>query len=89
VAFVIQHQYSHVVIVAGHGADQAAVLPIPNTNGLVVGAGKDPRHLQKFSSYSIAIYTGCIPLGERTLSERNLDGQQVSQLNGASAATRL
>lgn len=34
-----------IVIVAGHGADQRPVLPIPYPDGLIVGGGDDPWQL--------------------------------------------
>lgn len=33
------------VIMSRHGTDQAAVLPVPDANSLVVGAGQDPYNV--------------------------------------------
>jgi hypothetical protein len=79
----------HVVIVASHGANETAVLPVPYPNGLVIRAGQDPWHLNTLSCMPHIQSAVCQPHGERTLFEHSPNVLLVSRSSVEFAETKL
>jgi hypothetical protein len=77
------------MIVASHGANETAVLPVPDPNSLVIRAGQNPWHLNTLVVFPHIFNVLCRPHGEKKLFERSPNVLRASQSNVEFAGTKL